>query len=201
MTCQDVNREWLHVKIRISDLKNKKDLIVAVLRCAYSLSHVQLFETPWTVAPQAPLSMGILQARILEPRPPPEDLPNPEIKPRSPTSQADSIPSEPPGKPKNTEVGSLFLLQGVFLTQELNRGLLYCRQIFYQLSYQASPLVVEYHVWECELWGQTSWFRSLALWWTAKYQTSLCLNFLVQKMGIIIIIPVLLLLWRLNKLI
>ena len=34
--------------------------------CAQSLSRVQLFATPWTVARQAPLSMGILQARILE---------------------------------------------------------------------------------------------------------------------------------------
>ena len=44
---------------------------------------------------------GILQARIQEwvPCPPPEDLPNPGIKPRSPTLQADSLPSESPGKP------------------------------------------------------------------------------------------------------
>ena len=56
------------------------------------------------------------------PCPPPEDLPNPGIDPRSPTLQADS--SEPPGKPKNTGVGSLSLLQGTFLTQELNQGLL-----------------------------------------------------------------------------
>ena len=34
--------------------------------CAQLLSHVQLFATPWTVACQVPLSMGILQARILE---------------------------------------------------------------------------------------------------------------------------------------
>ena len=34
--------------------------------CAYLLSPVQLFETPWSVARQAPLSMGILQARTLE---------------------------------------------------------------------------------------------------------------------------------------
>ena len=39
----------------------------------------------------------------------------------------------------NTEVGSLFLLQGNFLTQELNQGLLHCRQILYQLSYQGRP--------------------------------------------------------------
>ena len=38
---------------------------------------------------------------------PPGDLPNPGIKPRSPTLQADSLPSEPPGKPKNTAVGIL----------------------------------------------------------------------------------------------
>ena len=38
------------------------------------------------------------------------DLPNPSIKPRSPTLQVDSLPAEPPGKPKNTGVGSLSLL-------------------------------------------------------------------------------------------
>ena len=36
-------------------------------------------------------------------------------------------------------MGSLSLLQGIFLTQELNQGLLHCRQILYQLSYQGSP--------------------------------------------------------------
>ena len=48
--------------------------------------------------------------------------------------QADSLPAEPPGKPKNTGVGSLSLLQGIFPTQESNWGLLHCRQILYQLS-------------------------------------------------------------------
>ena len=42
-------------------------------------------------------------------------------------------------KPKNTGVGSLSLLQGIFLTQELNQVLLHCRWILYQLSYQGSP--------------------------------------------------------------
>ena len=83
---------------------------------------------------------GILQARILEwePFPSPGDLPNPGIKPRSPSLQADSLPAEPQGKPKNTGVGSLFLLQQIFPTQESNQGLLNCRQILYQLSYQGS---------------------------------------------------------------
>ena len=57
--------------------------------------------------------------------------------PRSPALQADSLPAEPPEKPKNTGVGSLSLLQGIFLTQELNRGLLHCRWILYQLSYRS----------------------------------------------------------------
>ena len=53
----------------------------------------------------------------------------------------DSLPAEPPGKPKNTEVGSPPLLWGIFLTQELNWGLLHCRRILYQLSYEGSPRV------------------------------------------------------------
>ena len=57
-------------------------------------------------------------------------------KPRSPTLQTDSLPAEPQGKPKNTGVGSLSLLQGIFPTQELNQShLLHCKWILYQLSY------------------------------------------------------------------
>ena len=52
----------------------------------------------------------------------------------------DSLPSEPPGKPKNTGMGSLSLLQGIFLTQELNWSLLHCRWILYQLRYQFSSV-------------------------------------------------------------
>ena len=66
----------------------------------------------------------------------PGDLPNPEIEPRSPSLQVDSLPAEPQGKPKNTGVGSLSLLQGIFLTQESSCDLLHCRWILYQLSYQ-----------------------------------------------------------------
>ena len=70
----------------------------------------------------------------------PGDLANPGTEPRSPTLKADSLPAEPQGKPKNTGVGSLSLLQQILLTQELNQSLLHCRQILYQLSYQGSPL-------------------------------------------------------------
>ena len=70
--------------------------------------------------------------------PSPGDLPNPGVEPRSPTLHPVSLPAEPQGKPKNTGVGILSLLQQIFLTQELNRGLLHCRQILYQLSYEGS---------------------------------------------------------------
>ena len=78
-----------------------------------------------------------------KPFPSPEDLPNPGIEPRDRTQVSciagGSLPAEPQRKPKNTGVGSLSLLQQIFSTQESNRGLLCCRQILYQLSYEGSP--------------------------------------------------------------
>ena len=53
--------------------------------------------------------------------------------------QMDSLPSEPPGKAKNTRVSGLSLLQGNFLTQDSTQSLLHCRWILYQLNYQGSP--------------------------------------------------------------
>ena len=86
---------------------------------------------------------GILQVRILEwvpVSPSPGDLPNPGIKPWSLTLQGNSLPAEPSGKPKNTEVGSLSLLQWIFLTQESNQGLLHCRWILYQPELLGKPV-------------------------------------------------------------
>ena len=56
---------------------------------------------PWTVASQAPLSLGFSRQEYWSglPCPPPGDLPDPGTKPGSPALQADSLPSEPPGKP------------------------------------------------------------------------------------------------------
>ena len=64
-------------------------------------SRVRLFETLWTVAHQAPLSMGFSRQEYLSglPCPPPGDLPDPGIEPMSPALQVDSLPTEPPGKP------------------------------------------------------------------------------------------------------
>ena len=68
---------------------------------------------------------------------------------QSPALQADSLLAEPPGKPKNTGVGSLSLLQGIFPTQESNWGLLHYKWLLYQLSYQGSPnrIVVKIKEW------------------------------------------------------
>ena len=70
-----------------------------------SLSHVRLFATPWTVAYQAPLSMGFSRQECWSglPFPSPGDLPDPGIEPGSPALQADALPSEPPGKPSEEE--------------------------------------------------------------------------------------------------
>ena len=64
---------------------------------------------------------------------------NPGIEPRSPTLQVDSLLSESPEKHKNAGVGSLSFFQGIFPSQESDPGLLHCRQILNQLSFQGSP--------------------------------------------------------------
>ena len=77
------------------------ELRIAELCCTVLLlSHVWLFATPWTVARQAPLSMGFSRQEDWSgfPCPPPGDLPNPGMELRSPTLQEDSLPTELPGK-------------------------------------------------------------------------------------------------------
>ena len=99
--------------------------------------HVQLFATPWTIK-----STEFSRPEYWSgwPFPSPGKSPNPRVEPRSPALQADSLPAEPPGKPRNPGMGSLSLLQGIFPTQ--CRGVLHCRQILYQQSHQGSPMLV-----------------------------------------------------------
>ena len=143
-----LEEKWI-IKCNCFRFENKEIYKKCVCVCVLLIT--QSYPTlcdPITVACQAPLSMGILLGRMLEwvampssrgSLPPPGDLPNPGIEPRCPTLHVDSLLSEPPGKPKNTGVGSLSLLQRIFLTQELNQSLLHCVWILYQLSYQGSP--------------------------------------------------------------
>ena len=84
-----------------------------------SLSRVQLFATPWTVAYQAHPSMGFSRRECWSglPFPSPGDLPDPGIELRSPALQADALPSEPPGKPseKNSLTGTWTIWEKIHL--------------------------------------------------------------------------------------
>ena len=74
---------------------------------AQFLSLVLLFATPWTVARQAPLSMGFSRQQYWSglPFPPPRDLPDPGIKPESPALAGGFLTTEPPGKPPSKFLG------------------------------------------------------------------------------------------------
>ena len=90
-------------------------------------SHVPLFATPWTIQ-----SMEFSRPEYWSGKrfPSPRDLCNPGIESRSPELQADSLPAEPQGKPKNTGLGSLSLLKWIFPNQESNWGLLHAGGFF-----------------------------------------------------------------------
>ena len=77
-----------------------------------SLSRVQLFATLWTVAYQAPPSMGFSRQEYWSglPFPSPGDLPDQGIKPGPPALEADALTSEPPGKPNQVILYNLFNL-------------------------------------------------------------------------------------------
>ena len=79
-------------------------------------SRIPLFATPWAVAYQAPPSMEFCRHEYWSglPFPSPGDLPVPGIKPKSSALQADTLPSEPPGKPMRTNARAE---DGITLTQ------------------------------------------------------------------------------------
>ena len=111
--------------------------MVSFLLCEWgwkSLSCIWLFVTPQTIQSMEFSRPEYWRGYLF---PSLGDLPNPGIEPRSPALQVDSSPAEPQGKPKNTGVGSLSLLQQTFLTQKLNPGFLNSRQFFtnWALSY------------------------------------------------------------------
>ena len=89
-------------EIKIHLLLGRKAMTNLVKVKVKSLSCVRLFATPWTVAYQAPPSMGFSRQECWSglPFPSPGDLPNPGIEPGSPALRADALPSEPPGKPR-----------------------------------------------------------------------------------------------------
>ena len=86
----------IHNEVFRGDLISETCFEVKLISC------VRLFATPWTVAYQAPPSMGFSRQEYWSglPFPSPGDLPNSGIKPGSPALQADALTSEPPGKHK-----------------------------------------------------------------------------------------------------
>ena len=114
----------------------------------------QLFPT-LCIDPRDYTVHGIVQAEILEWVAFTFSRGSPQPRDQSQISafQVDSLPAEPQGKSKNTGVFSLFLLQGIFLTQELTQGLLHCRQTLYQRGNKnQSKLIAE----SCESKGKWS---------------------------------------------
>ena len=120
-------------------LLHYRGILYYLSHCSWKWSEVKVIQSCLTLCD--PMEHGNLQARILEWVAGPFSRKSfqPRIKPRSPTLQADSLPAEPQGKPKNTGVGRLSLLQQIFPTQESNQSLLHCRHILYQLSYWGRP--------------------------------------------------------------
>ena len=98
-----------------------------------SLSRVWLFATPWTVAHQAPPSMGFSRQEYWSGLPfPSGNLPNPGIELRSPAFQADALTSEPPG--------NLDLYSYLFLKMRVKS--LSCVRLFatsWTVAHQAPP--------------------------------------------------------------
>ena len=111
---------------------------------------------------------GILQARILEWVALPFSRESSQPRDWTQVSHiaGDSLPAEPQGKPKNTSVVSLSLLQGFFPTQELNQGLLHCRQILTNWAIREAHLTCLlrnlYAGQEAKVrtgYGTTDWFK------------------------------------------
>ena len=108
-------------------LSNQSEVKVKVTQPCPTLSDPMDYTSPWN-------SPGVGSLSLLQ-----GIFPTQGLNPGLFALQADSLPTEARGKPKNTGVGSLSLLQQNFPTQESNRGLLHCGWILYQLSYRGSP--------------------------------------------------------------
>ena len=95
--------EFHNIMKSIRKETQKHACCIILCTCAQSLSCVQLFATPWTIACQASLSMEFSRQEYWSRQPfsSPGDHPDPGTEPRSPALQADTLPSEPPVKPSH----------------------------------------------------------------------------------------------------
>ena len=95
--------------------------------CAQLLTHIQLFVTPWTVAPQAPLSLRLSWQEYCSglPFPTSGDLSNPGTEPMSPVLpalQASSLPAEPPGSPRIQSIATYITFIYLYTGDQENKG-------------------------------------------------------------------------------
>ena len=125
------------------------DLLIAMKVKVKSLSHVRLFATLWTVAHQAPLSMGFSRQGYWSglPFPFPGDLPDPGIEPRAPALQADALPSEPPG-----------IATRAITVPHHYQGSLHCNEITFLVTVTPKPLIYLL----CRQMGLYTWIKSLS---------------------------------------
>ena len=95
----------IQIIISTTDKQTQSDKCVCVCVCAQSLSHVQLFASPWTIAQQIPLSTGFSRQEYCSglPFPTPGDLPHPEIEPTSRALAGEFFTTAPPGKPSSDQ--------------------------------------------------------------------------------------------------
>ena len=107
--------EWCSVEHAFGNISPQQSLdVLHVHLCLLShFSHVRLFTISWTVAQQAPLSVGFSRQEYWSglPCPPPGDLPDPEIEPGSPPTsalQVDSLPLSHQGSPDILHLNHLF---------------------------------------------------------------------------------------------
>ena len=121
-------------------------LFLCCVLCLVIQSCQTFFATLWTVAHQAPL-VGLEYWNGL-PCPPPGDLSDPGIKPRSPPLQVNSLPSEPQGSPRILEYSTLF------------GTIIQFRYIAWRRQWQQTPVLLpgKSHGWRslvhCSPWGR-----------------------------------------------
>ena len=130
------------------------------------LSFIRLFATPWTVACQAPLSMGIFQARILEWIAMSSSRGSSQPRDRTQISciTCGFFTIWATRKPKYTGLISLSLLQGIFLTQGSNWGLLHCKWILNHWATREAPVSVSWFS-KCFLYnGAQPIFQRYSFW-------------------------------------
>ena len=123
--------------------------------------------TLWTVTLQAPLSMEFSRQEYCSelPFPPPGDLPGPGMEPTSPTLQADSLPSQPPGKPNvatpNNKWNHIVGQENTYLLNKVKGNIIHFIKNFNYLgAANGRECVMEQEFYSLGSWQTTTWTRS-----------------------------------------